>query len=123
MLWVGQLAMQIYRYYPNFVDELELDVVPIDILGIILGSPQLYDKKAVFYHHENKYHLIKDGVEYIVRAHCKKLNIPLVNVGKMKRLVNAITHFVLPTIKKKEDLNYEYFQGCDEKLKSDFLMW
>ena len=88
-----------------------------------MGSPYLYDKKVVFYRHEKKYHLIKDGVEYIVRAHCKKLNIPLVNVGKMKRLVNAITHFVLPMIKKKEDLNYEYFQGCDEKLKSDFLMW
>ena len=28
-------------------------------------------------------------MEYIVRAHSKKSNISLVNVGQMKRLVNA----------------------------------
>ena len=50
-------------------------MVPLDISRIILGSPYLYDRKAVFYLHENKYHLIKDGVEYILRAHRKKLNI------------------------------------------------
>ena len=46
----------------NFVDEVELDVVPLNISGIILGSPYLYDRKVVFYHHENKYHFLKDGV-------------------------------------------------------------
>ena len=35
----------------NFVDEIELDVVTLDISGIILGSPYLYDRKAVFYRH------------------------------------------------------------------------
>jgi len=50
-----------------FIDEVELDVVPLDISGIILGSPYLYDRKAVFYHHERKYLLLKNGVEYIVR--------------------------------------------------------
>ena len=84
----------------NFVDEVELDVVPLDISGIILGSPYLYDKKGVFYRHENKYHLIKHGVDYIVIANRKKLNISLVNVGKMKRLVNASKNFVLLMIKK-----------------------
>lgn len=29
----------------NFVDEVELDVVPLDISGIVLGSPYLYDRK------------------------------------------------------------------------------
>lgn len=72
----------------NFVDEVELDVVPLDILGVVSGNPYLYDQKTFFYHHENKYHLFKDGVEYIVRAHRKKLNISVVNAGKAKRLVN-----------------------------------
>lgn len=27
----------------NFVDEVELDVVPLDISGVVLGSPYLYD--------------------------------------------------------------------------------
>ena len=78
----------------NFVDEVELDVIPLDICGIVLGSPYLYDRKAIFYHQENKYHLFKDGVEYIVRAHTKKMNLSLINVGQMKRLVNASKNFV-----------------------------
>ena len=77
----------------------------------------MYDRKAVFYHHENKYNFLKDGVEYIVRAHRKKWNSSLVNVGKMKRLVNASKNFVLLMIKKKDDVDYESFKGCDEKLK------
>ena len=59
----------------NFIDEHELDVLPLDISGIVLGSPYLYDRKSIFYRHENKYHLFKNGEKYIVRAHNKKLNI------------------------------------------------
>jgi hypothetical protein len=56
----------------NFIDEVELDVVPFDICGIVLGSPYLYDRKSIFYRHENKYHLFKYGIEYIVRAHQRR---------------------------------------------------
>lgn len=42
----------------KFIDEVELDVVPLDISRIILGSPYLYDRKVIFYHHENKYQLL-----------------------------------------------------------------
>jgi hypothetical protein len=103
----------------NFIDEVELDVIPLDICGIVLGSPYLYDRKAIFHRHENKYHLFKNGVEYIVRAHTKKMNLSLVNAGQMKRLVNASKNFVLLMIKPKDDIENEVFQGCDAKLKSD----
>ena len=93
----------------------------LDIFGIVLGSPCLYDRNAVFHRFEKKYHLFKDGVEYIVRAHHKKLNISLVNAGQMKRLVNVSKNFVLLMIKKKNDIDYESFEGCDEKLKSDLF--
>ena len=73
----------------KFIDEVELDVIPLDFSGIILGSPYLYDRKAVFYRRENKYLFLKNGLEYIVRSRHKKLNISLVNAGQMKRLVNA----------------------------------
>jgi len=29
----------------TFVDEVELDIVPLDMCGIVLGSPYLYDRK------------------------------------------------------------------------------
>ena len=89
----------------NFIDEVELDVVPLDISRIVLGSPYLYDRKDIFYRHEKNYHLFKDGVEYIVRAHCKKLNLSLVNARKMKRLVNSSKNFALIMIKPKNDVD------------------
>ena len=56
-----------------------------------------------------------------MRAHRKKLNISLVNVGQMKRLVNASKIFVLIMIKKKDDADYESFEVCDDKLKFDLF--
>jgi hypothetical protein len=103
----------------NFIDEVELDVIPLDIYGIVLGSPYLYDRRAIFHRHENKYHLFKNGVDYIVRAHTKKMNLSLVNAGQMKRLVNACNNFVFLMIKPKDNVEKEGFQGCDAKLKSD----
>jgi hypothetical protein len=32
----------------NFVDEVVTDVVPLDICGVILGSPYLYVRDAIF---------------------------------------------------------------------------
>jgi hypothetical protein len=103
----------------HFVDEVELDVIPLDICGIVLGSPYLYDRKAIFHRHENKYHFFKNGVEYINRDHTKKMNLSLVNAGQMKRLVNARKNFVLLMIKPKDEIKNKVFQGSDAKLKFD----
>eukprot|EP00253_Pinus_taeda_P032964 PITA_32964 len=73
----------------KLVDEVKLDVIPLDICGMVLGSPYLYDRKEIFFCHENKYQITKDGVEYIVRAHQTKINANLVSAGQMKRLVNS----------------------------------
>lgn len=32
----------------KYIDEVDFDVVPLDIYGIVLGSPYLYDRKAIF---------------------------------------------------------------------------
>ena len=66
-------------------DEVELDVVPLDICGIVFGSPYLYDQKAIFYREQNTCHLLKEGMEYIVRAHKIKTNLAIVSAGQMKR--------------------------------------
>jgi hypothetical protein len=85
----------------------------------VLGSPYLYDRRAIFHHYENKYDLFKNGVEYIFRPHTKKLDLSLVNAGKIKRQVNASKNFVLLMIKPKDNVEKEDFQGCDAKLKYD----
>ena len=81
----------------------------------------MYDRKEIFYLHEGKYLLLKNGVDYTVRAHRKKLDISLVKAGQMKRLVNASKNFVLLMIKKNNDINYESFEGRDDKLKSNLF--
>jgi hypothetical protein len=58
----------------NYVDEVELDIVPLDISGIVLGIPYLYDRKSIFYREDNKYFFKKDGKEYIVLAHRMKID-------------------------------------------------
>jgi hypothetical protein len=63
--------------------------------------------------------LFKNGFEYIVRAHTKKMNLSLTNAGKMKRLVNASKNLVLLMIKPKDNDEEEVLKGCDTKLQSD----
>jgi hypothetical protein len=45
----------------KYHDEIELDIVPLDICGNVLGSPYLYDRKVIFYREDNKYCFKKDG--------------------------------------------------------------
>lgn len=120
-LQVTRKCILVFSINANFIDEVELNVIPLDICGIVLGSPYLYDRKYIFHHHENKYHFFKDGIEYIVREHSKNLNLSLVNAGQMKRFVNASQIFTLLMIKHKDVDEYEVFQGYESSLKSDFI--
>ena len=58
----------IFSIASKLIDEVDLDIVSLDICGMLLGNPYLYDRKVVFFSHEKKYHLNKGGVEYIVRG-------------------------------------------------------
>ena len=78
-----------------------MDVIYLNICGIILGIPYLYDRKSVFFQHENKYHLTKDGVEYIMRAHGMKDNSSLVTTNSTIRVVNANKNLVLIVVEAK----------------------
>jgi len=44
-----------FRFAINqtFVDEIVADVVPLEIYGVILGSPYLYVRDAIFERREN----------------------------------------------------------------------
>jgi hypothetical protein len=96
---------------------VDLDVVPLDICGIVLGSPYLYDRKTLFFHHENKYHLTKGGVEYIVRDHNMRVNTTFVSAGQMKRLINTNKRYVLMVVKEKDVKTSDDFQWCDPSHK------
>ena len=90
----------IFSISSKLIDEVDLDVVPLDICGIVLGSPYLYDRDAILFRKENKYHLTKEGVEYAVRAHNKKINATLVSAGQMKRLIKNNKKYVLMVVRE-----------------------
>ena len=50
----------------KFYDEVMLDVVSLDVCGIVLGSPYLYDRDAIFLCKLNECQLRKDGKPYIL---------------------------------------------------------
>jgi hypothetical protein len=79
--------------------EVDLDVVPLDVYGIVLGSPYLYDRTTIFFRKEKKYHLTKDGVEYIIRAHNIKEKSTLVSSFQVKRVINTNKNLVLTIVK------------------------
>lgn len=101
----------------NFFDEVELDVIPLDICGVVLGSPYLYDQDVIFHRKDNNYHLVKDGIKYIVRAHRIKTSLDLTNVSQMKILINSSKKYVLMFVKEQPKDRYDAFQGCDSQFK------
>jgi len=103
----------------KLVDEVKIDVIPLDIYGTVLGSPYLYDKKAIFFHDENKYQITKDGVEYIVRTHQTKIKASLVSAGQIKRLVNSSKGCMLMVVRGKDAELSDAFQGCDHVHKKE----
>jgi hypothetical protein len=103
------------------IDELDLDVVPLYICGIVLGSPYIYDRKVVFFHHEKKYHLTKGGVEYIVRSHSIRVNTKLFSARKMKRLINTNKRYVPMVVREKYVGTSDAFQGCDKSHKKELI--
>ena len=74
-------------------------MIPLNICGVVLGSPCLYDCDVVFHRKENKYHLKKEGIEYIVGAHKIKTHLDLVTVNQMKRLISSSKIYVLMVVK------------------------
>ena len=116
---VTRKCIQRFAINSNFLDKVELGVVPLEISGIVLGSPYLYDRKAVFHHHENKYHFFKEGIEYIISSHKNKTSLSLIHAREMKRIVNARQNLTLLMIKHRDVLN-QNFQKYASNEKVDF---
>jgi hypothetical protein len=67
------------------VDEVTCNVVPLNEYGMVLGSPNLYDRKAILSRKYNQYHLFKKCNEYVVHVHHIKENQYLVTMEQLKK--------------------------------------
>eukprot|EP00253_Pinus_taeda_P034597 PITA_34597 len=85
----------------------------------IKGIPYLYDRKVIFYRAENKYLLVRDGIEYFVRTHKLKNNYTLINSGQMKRMINSCKQFLLMVVKEKKPDKANVFEGYNAKHQAD----
>ena len=61
-----------------FIDEVELDLVPLDVCGVVFRILYMYMRDAVFMIRLNRYPLINDGKSFFINSH--KTKTPLVLV-------------------------------------------
>jgi hypothetical protein len=78
---------------------MEVDVVPLDMCGVVFGSPYMYMRDAIFIRRENQYHLIKDG-KSIINAHKGKSNISLASDNQGNKLINFNRNIVFLFLRK-----------------------
>jgi hypothetical protein len=78
----------------EFIDEVKLDVVPLDVCGVVFGSTYMYMRDEIFIRRSNQYRLIKDGKSYIINTHKGKLKISLVSANQAKKLISYIKKYV-----------------------------
>jgi hypothetical protein len=79
------------------------EVVPLDICQVILGSPYLWDRDAIFYRRRQQYQFTKDGKDYIFSREKINQGADLITACQAKRIVNASQRFVLLLIQPFEN--------------------
>jgi hypothetical protein len=109
----------------KYVDKVTCDVVPLRECGMVLGSPYLYDRKAIFYRTKNQYQFTKAGQDYVVHAHHVKENKTLQTMEQLKKAVQASNKPIIVSnevidLKKEQDMIVEW--KINHKLLQDKLM-
>jgi hypothetical protein len=109
----------------KYVDEVRCDVVSLRECGTVLGSPYLYDRKAIFYREMNQYQLTKAGQDYVVDVHHVKANKTLQTMEQLKKALQAsnkpiIVSNELIDLKKEQEMIVEW--KINHKLLQDKLM-
>jgi hypothetical protein len=109
----------------KYVDEVTCDVVSLRECGMILGSPYLFDRKAIFYRTKNQYQFTKVGHDYVVHAHRVKANKTLQTMEQLTNAVQACNEPIIVSnevidLKKEQDMVVEW--KINHKLLQDKLM-
>jgi hypothetical protein len=100
-----------------------LDVVPLDVCGIVFRRPYMYMRDSIFMHISNHYFLIKDGKSFIINTHTKEKKNSLVNVNQAKKLINSRKKYVLLFLRENQSDDElirvkESLVGCTKEKKT-----
>jgi hypothetical protein len=104
----------------KYVDEVTCDVVSLKECGMVLGSPYLYDRKAIFYRTKNQYQFTKAGHDYVVHTHCVKANKTLQTMEQLTKAMQASNKPIIVSNEVIEDMVVEW--KINHKLFQDKLM-
>jgi hypothetical protein len=109
----------------KYVDEVTCDVVSLRECGMVLGSPYLYDRKAIFYKTKNQYQLTKEGQDDVVHADHVKENTTLQTMEQLKKAVQASNKPIIVSnevidLKEEQEMIVEW--KINHKLLQDKLM-
>jgi len=94
-----------------------VNIVPIDVCGVVFISPYMYIRDAIFIRRVNQYHFIKDGKSFIMNAHKGKFRISLVSDNHAKKLINSSRKFLLHFLRENKPRDEsvkvnESIEGC-----------
>jgi len=70
---------------------------------MVLVSPYLFDRDAIYYRKENKYYLVKYNKKFFVRYHVNKIKDPITVVGQVKNIINPYKKLILMIVKHQEE--------------------
>jgi ABC-type Na+ efflux pump permease subunit len=107
------------------VDEVTCDVVSLRECGMVLGSPYLYDHKAIFYRTKNQYQFTKVGHDYVVHAHHVKASKTLQTMEQLTKAMQVSNKPLIVSnevidLKQEQDMVVEW--KINHKLRQDKLM-
>jgi hypothetical protein len=93
--------------------------------GMVLGSPYLYDRKAIFYKTKNQYQLTKEGQDYVVHPDHVKENTTLQTMEQLKKAVQESNKPIIVSnavidLKQEQEMIVEW--KINHKFLQDKLM-
>lgn len=109
----------------DFINEVDLDVVPLDVCGVMFGSPYMYMHDAIFKRRANQYQLIKDGKSFIINAHKVKSKFSLISANQAKKLISSSKKYVLLFLRESQSevesiRGKASLEGCTMKQKQQW---
>jgi len=66
--------------------------MPINVCGVVFGSPYMYLRDVIFMRIENQYHIIKDGKYFIISVDKGKSKIFVVSDNQANKLISSCAH-------------------------------
>lgn len=71
----------------NYINELKVDVVPLNVCGVLFVSPYMYMRDTILMRRENQYRMVKDG-NSIINARKRKSKISPISAKQAKKLIS-----------------------------------